>query len=75
MSSPDFYREHGSCPKKAEESDLYRLPDFIKMEYIRLETDDKPSCIFVRKDKLKEISVEQWKKAAEWRYNLPNEKN
>jgi hypothetical protein len=70
---PDFYREYGSCPKKIP--DEKSLPDFIKSEYARLYNLDKPSCLFVRKDKLKDISQAQWAKANQWLYSLNNEKD
>lgn len=67
---PDFYKEFGSCPKKADIGELYRLPDFVKDKYVRLYNLENPSCLFVRKEKLKEISNKQWGKAAESLYGL-----
>lgn len=66
---PDFYREWGSCPKKTVSKDL-SLPEFRVNDYVRLEMDGKPSCIFVSKEKLKQITPEQWKKVADWHYSL-----
>lgn len=68
---PVFYREFGSCPKKTEMSESYKLPDFIKNQYVRLYGFGKPSCIFVRKDKIPQISDKQWQKAKEFNYELP----
>ena len=67
---PDFYREYGSCPKKTVSADL-SLPSFLINDYVRLETDGKPSCIFVNKKKLKQITPVQWKEVATWHYDLP----
>lgn len=73
---PTFYREYGSCPKKTDVAENYRLPDFIANQYVRLYNFNKPSCLFVRKDELQYISKLQWQKAAESLYTLPeNEKN
>ena len=72
---PTFYKEFGSCPKKVDLGELYRLPDFVANQYVRLYNLEKPSCLFVRKDKIKHISDIQWEKAAEHLYSLPNETN
>lgn len=68
INPPVFYREFGVCPKKSVSSDQ-TLPEFVKGKYIRLYTDEKESCVFVRKDKLKLITPEQWEKAKELKYN------
>ncbi len=70
-SPPTFYKEFGSCPKRIEMGELYRLPDFVANQYMRLYNLEKPSCLFVRKDKIKHISDIQWKKAAEHLYSRP----
>lgn len=67
---PDFYKEFGTCPKKVTPTDA-SLPSFVRDQYIRLYSNNEPSCLFVRKDKLKEISDSQWKKAEEFLYSLP----
>ncbi len=69
---PDFYREFGSCPKSKITSEP-NLPKFIEQSYVRLMMDGKPSCIFVHKEKLKQISAKQWEKAAAWLYTLPKD--
>ena len=61
---PDFY--YGSCEKG-----FPILPAFIREEYIRLNLEGRPSCIFVHNKKLADISEEQWKKASENHYFLP----
>ncbi|MEK9178764.1 MAG: hypothetical protein AAB801_03220 [Patescibacteria group bacterium] len=63
-SLPDFY--FGSCEKG-----FPTMPDFAQDNYVRLESFDKPSCIFVHKNKLSDITSEQWKKAFENSYSLP----
>ncbi|MBI4092095.1 MAG: hypothetical protein HY427_02740 [Candidatus Levybacteria bacterium] len=65
---PDFYKEFGSCPKKSDIGESYRLPDFIATDYIRLYKEGEPSCLFVHKKKSEQISDRQWKKATEWFY-------
>lgn len=68
---PVFYKEYGSCPKKGDIGANYRLPDFVQKEYIRLHNMDKPSCLFVRSDKISMITKAQWDKALESLYHLP----
>ena len=70
---PTFYREYGSCPKKTGISEFYELPDFLEDQYVRLYSLERPSCIFIREDKVSQISDEQWKKAKEFLYNLEGE--
>lgn len=67
---PDFYKEFGSCPKKNDLPDA-SLPAFVKDKYIRLYDLDSPSCLFVKKSKIGQISEIQWKKAKEFLYHLP----
>lgn len=69
---PDFYREHGFCPKKNLPKNM-SLPEFVVKDYVRLESDGKQTCLFIRRDKLKEISQEQWNEVLTWHYNLPVE--
>lgn len=68
---PDFYREYGFCFDKQSEKYL-TLPNFVTNDYIRLESEGRPSCIFIRKDKIKEITQDQWDEAAKWHFSLPN---
>ena len=64
---PDYY--YGSCPK---EKNLERLmPNQFGSQYVRLNAYGKPSCIFVKEDRIKDITIEQWKKAKEFGYELP----
>ncbi len=67
-SPPDFY--YGSCPKEIYSIKL--LPDFIKNDYVRLYSDNKPTCLWIKKTKLSSISAQQWTKAKENYYYLPN---
>ncbi len=64
---PNFY--YGSCPKETNPERL--MPQEAKNLYVRLDSFGKPSCIFVKKDKLKDISEFQWKKAKELGFELP----
>lgn len=68
---PTFYKEFGTCPKKSDIGPSYRLPDFVKNDYVRLYNLDKPSCLFVRRDKIEHITEAQWKKAREFLFHLP----
>lgn len=67
---PDYY--YGSCPKEKNAQRL--MPGSASSIYARLNSFGKPSCIFVRKNKVKKISSEQWKKAKEFGYELPIDK-
>ena len=67
---PDFYKEFGSCPKKNPPEVDGSLPKFVQNQYVRLYSNNEPSCLFVHKNKLKEISNSQWKKARELLYTL-----
>ena len=67
-SPPDFY--YGSCLSGHDPN--RSLPQFIKHEYIRLMNDKKPSCVWIRKTKLPSITKQQWQKAGEHHYFLPN---
>jgi hypothetical protein len=70
---PDFYREYGFCPKKNLPKNM-SLPEFVIKDYVRLESDGKDSCLFVRKEKLKDISQKQWDDVLTWHFELPNDK-
>jgi len=71
---PDFYREHGRCPKVNDQEGAL-LPDFIREDYIRLFENGEASCIYIHKDKISEITKDQKLKAAEWLYTIPDETN
>ncbi len=65
-SPPNFY--YGSCP---EDKNLFRqLPLDAYKSYQRLYSFGKPTCLFVRKDKIPQISKLQWEKAKEFNYGL-----
>lgn len=64
---PDFY--YGSCPKEKNTSRL--LPKGVEDSYVRLLSQGDPTCLFVRKDKIGEISNDQWEKAKEFLYDKP----
>jgi len=70
---PDFY--YGSCPKEKNAQRL--IPPEFADRYIRLNSFGKPSCVFVRKDKIKDITKEQWTNAKTSYYEIPldNTKN
>jgi len=65
---PDFY--YGSCPDGRIA--LGSLPRKILEEYQQLVTiDNKPTCVYVNKQKLPEITQEKWTRAEELLYKLP----
>lgn len=65
---PTFYKEFGSCPKKDEIGNSYRLPDFVSKDYIVLKKEGEPTCLYVHKNKISKISDAQWEKAREFLY-------
>lgn len=68
---PDFYREQGLCPKKNVQIEL-SIQKFIEDNYINLVIDKKQSCLYVKKEKISEISEKQWEEAKKWLYELPS---
>jgi len=65
---PDFY--YGSCPD--ERIALGSLSKDILKEYQQLiSTDDKPTCLYINKQKLPEITDKQWGQAKELLYKQP----
>lgn len=65
---PDFY--YGFCPGKATYSTT--LPDFIRNEYAQLYFSSNPTCLYIKKTKIPEISNEQWEGIMQFGYYLPN---
>lgn len=63
---PDFYYTY--CPKGVYRSDL--LPAFIQGAYIQLYRKDKPSCIYIKKTKVKTITPKQLKNIGQHEYSL-----
>ncbi len=49
------------------------LPDFIRNDYQQLHSGGNPSCLYVLKSKVKNISPKQWEKAEEGFYTLPKD--
>ena len=64
---PDFY--YGSCWKVIEPQKT--LPDFVKKDYVRLNNETKPSCLWVKKSKLPTITSAQWNRTKFHFYSLP----
>lgn len=69
MNPPDFY--YGSCPKESV-NDRF-MPGNARKIYTRLNQHGKASCLFVRNDILSKITEDQWEKASEVGYSLPEE--
>ncbi len=66
---PTFY--YGSCPN--EKTDYRLLPDRFKKDYIRLYEYGRPSCLFIKKEKIKFITQKQWNDAKKFGYSLSKE--
>lgn len=64
---PDFYYRFCSEQKV----DNYYLPKVYENDYQNLFSLGKPTCLYVRKDKIPFISQAQWKRAREFLYELP----
>ena len=64
---PDFY--YGTCPKDILESHL--MPSSVRKDYVQLTSLDKPTCVYVHKTKIHDISKEQWRKANEFLFDTP----
>lgn len=64
---PDFY--YGSCPK--EENQERILPFEFRDKYLRLSAFGKPSCVFIRKGKIKSITKQQLTALKETGYEIP----
>jgi hypothetical protein len=66
-SPPDFYFRF--CSK--EISIDYFLPKAYEDDYQNLYSDGNPTCLYVKKSKIKDIQEEKWQKAKEFLYELP----
>lgn len=63
---PDFY--YGSC--FTNKNPLLQMPESIKKQYIQLYSGNIPTCLYIKKTKIPEISPYKWKKAKELLYEL-----
>jgi len=61
---PDFY--FGNCDSRFG----YYLPDFVKNDYINLKNKARPSCIFINKNLISEVSKDAWGKAKDLGFTL-----
>lgn len=64
---PDFYYDYCLTSNRPR----YSLGEFSEL-YINLKLYNNPSCLFVRKNKLPEISDSQWEKIKEWGFEKPS---
>lgn len=64
---PDIY--YGSCPNDLNKS--RQIPEKFVSLYQRLNAFGKPSCLFIKKDKLSKISNDKLKKVKEFGYEVP----
>lgn len=65
---PVFYFDY--CSKLAPLNSS--LPEFVKKSYLQLYENNKPSCLYVLKSKISEISQDQWGRAKEGFFSLPS---
>ncbi|MCR4264209.1 MAG: hypothetical protein NUV98_05840 [Candidatus Roizmanbacteria bacterium] len=68
---PDFY--YCSDGYTYESNQL--IPEQYALEYIELIENNEPSCIFIHRSKLHEISEEQWKMSEDLGFTLPSDIN
>ncbi len=64
---PDFYYTY--CPKGVYASEL--LPNFIKQDYVELNHNNLPSCLYVKKSKIASIPQTKWSTIAQLGFSLP----
>lgn len=67
-SPPDFY--YRFCTKEIISG--YFLPKVYEKDYKNLYSNGKPSCLYIKKSKIQNIREEQWQKAEEFLYKLPD---
>lgn len=66
---PDFYYDLCTKGKNYNPS----LPKQIISKYQQLYSFGKPTCVYVKKTKIPQISTKQWQKAKEFKYELPKD--
>lgn len=64
QNPPDFY--YGTCPDDL--AGAHHMPQSMKKEYQQLYSLGKPSCLYVKKTKLPEISEKQWEDAKRFNF-------
>lgn len=64
---PDFY--YGTCPNDL--AGTHTMPKFAKKAYQQLYSFGKPTCLYVKKSKLRGISQKQWDDTKLFNYELP----
>lgn len=64
---PDFY--FGSCPKEQNKERI--LPELVQPLYVNLSSGGNPTCLWVKKEKLAQITPNQWKKSQELLFDTP----
>ena len=67
-SPPDFY--YRFCSKKIMPD--YFLPKTYENDYQNIYSIGKPTCLYIRKEKIHSIDNKRWQKAKEFLYELPN---
>lgn len=64
---PDFY--YGTCPKDTMATHI--MPSFVRKDYIQINSLGKPTCVYIHKTKISDISKDQWRKANEFLFDTP----
>ena len=67
---PDFFYDF--CSPRASYNT--QLPSFVKSSYVQLLYNGKPSCLYIRKEKMKKITPAQWRAANEGFFSLSQNK-
>lgn len=68
-SPPDFYFRF--CTKEIRSD--YFLPKVYEDDYVNMYSGEKPTCLYIKKSKIKDISESKWQKAKEFLYELPSD--
>lgn len=66
-SPPDMY--YGTCPKENNQTRM--LPETVRPLYVQLQSQGKPTCVWIKKAIIPTITDQQWQKAAEQLYDKP----
>jgi len=66
---PDFY--YAFCSK---DGSISSIPKKQSSKYQQLYSFGKPTCLFMKRSLISEISQDQWKRAKEFKYELPESK-
>lgn len=68
QTPPAFY--YGNCPEDKNTQRL--LPKEARNDYVRLYFAGRPTCLFIYKSKLNNISQKKWEEIKKYEFYLPN---